>query len=666
MTSSPDWTLGIPGTNGKEHYQGGLPRFAVNSYDEIGTPGTILPYYRRDPSTNYVANANKVKGEHDIRWGLDFSQLALNEIQAEGGYSAGMGGFVFSGGPTGLNGGPSTNQFNSYAAFLLGLANQVGKNTIYAPNVGCHWGLCGAETTRAWRYGLYARDRWNISPKLTLSYGVRWEYYPLPTRADQGIGLYDPATNNVNVCGYGSVPSGCGVTMSKKEFGPRAGIAWRVSKSFVVRAGYGITNDPYSLDRPFKYNYPTLLIATYDAPNSYSWATTLQQGIPAVQLPDFGNGIIPLPAAYATATLNLHEYKRGYIQSWNFTMQKELGLGLTAQAGYIATRSTDMQIGVNINAGQIPGAGTNGQPLKSLYGRTAATTLYEPVGTNHYDALQARLERRFLKGVRFAANYTWSKAIGIAPNNDSTLNEPAPAYWGLNRAILPFSRLHNLSLSGMWELPFGKGKSWATSGAGAAILGGWRLNSIAAFMSGLPFSVSASGTSLNMPGATQRANQIKPSVQIIGDIGNGRSWFDPLAFAPVTAVGFGNAGFYSLRGPGAISTDLSVSRDFRFAERVLLQFRFESFNLVQHAALRPAQHQRLEHVAEPRRLHQESRRLHLNHHDPKPGARLRRTPHPVRPACPVLRCSYNTTGRSVDPVNQFDMVDKANHRHVNW
>jgi hypothetical protein len=98
-------------------------------------------------------------------------------------------------------------------------------------------------------------------------------------------------------------------------------------------------------------------------------------------------------------------------------------------------------------------------------------------------------------------------------------------------------------------------------------------------MSGLPFSVSASGTSLNMPGATQRANQVKPSVQIIGDIGNGRSWFDPLAFAPVTAVGFGNAGFYSLRGPGAINTDLALSRDFRFSERVLLQFRFESFNL---------------------------------------------------------------------------------------
>src|SRR5690349_3543481 len=130
----------------------------------------------------------------------------------------------------------------------------------------------------------------------------------------------------------------------------------------------------------------------------------------------------------------------------------------------------------------------------------------------------------------------------------------------------------------MWELPFGRGKSWVTQGVGAAILGGWRLNSINSFMTGLPFSVSSSSTSLNMPGATQRANQIKPSVKTLGGVGNGLSWFDPLAFAPVTTVGFGNAGFYSLRGPGAINTDFSLSRDFRFTERVLLQFRFDTFN----------------------------------------------------------------------------------------
>ena len=81
-----------------------------------------------------------------------------------------------------------------------------------------------------------------------------------------------------------------------------------------------------------------------------------------------------------------------------------------------------------------------------------------------------------------------------------------------------------------------------------------------------------------MPSATQRANQIKPSAAILGGVGNGQSWFDPLAFSPVTAVGFGNAGFYSLRGPGVVNTDISIAREFQVSERFKLRFRFQSFN----------------------------------------------------------------------------------------
>jgi hypothetical protein len=567
--------LGIPGTNGPAHYQGGLPRFAVSSYDDIGTPGSYLPYYRADPATNYVANANWNKGSHDIRFGLELSRLAMNQIQAEGGYGAGMGGFLFTGGTTSTVG-ANSNQFNSYAAFLLGLANQDGKNTIYAPNVGCPAGFCGGETTRAWRYGIYVRDRWNATRSITLSYGLRWEYFPLPTRADQGIGLYNPSTNNVEVCGYQLVPTGCNIKMSKRMFAPRVGIAWRISNSLVFRAGYGITNDPYSLDRPLKYNYPTLLIQTYDATNSYTWATTLKQGIPAVQLPSFGNGVIPLPGAYATTTIDTSAYNRGYIQSWNFTLQKELKWGFAAQAGYVATRSTDLDSAVNLNAGQIPGLGTAGEPLLLQYGRTAATTIYEPVGTNQYNSLQARLERRFSQGMQFSVNYTWSKAIGVAANNDSGLRENAYAYWSLNRAVLNFDRTQNLQLQGMYELPFGKGKRWlSTGGVGAQVLGGWRVNSIASFMTGLPYFVTASGSSLNLPGSTQRADLVNADVKTLGTVG---SYFDPLAFKPVTAVRFGNMGFNSLRGPGVANMDLSVSREFPFKERYKAQFRFEAFN----------------------------------------------------------------------------------------
>lgn len=572
--------LGIPGTNGPAHYQGGYPRFSVSNYDDIGTPGSYLPYYRADPATNYVTNFDLIKGSHDIRWGVDLSQLAMNHIQAEGGTGAGMGGFLFNGGPTSLNGGPSPNQFNSYATFLLGLVTNSGKNTIYAPNVGCPKGFCGAITTRAWRHGLYMRDRWNATPALTISYGLRWEYYPLPKRLDQGIGLYNPDTDTVNICGYGQVPSGCNIRMSKMMFAPRFGIAYRLSSGFVVRVGYGITNDPYSLDRPFKYNYPTLIIATYDQPNSWASIGTLEQGIPQVQLPNFGNGILSLPGAYSTATINPTAFNRGYIQSWNFTLQKEMKYGFVGQAGYVATRSTDQMTNVNINAGQIPGLGSNGQPLKVKYGRTAVINLYEPVGTNRYDSLQARLERHFSGGFQFAANYTWSKAIGMFANDDSGLREPAYAYWYLNKAVLNYDRTQNLQLTGMYELPFGKGKPYLTNGIGAKVAGGWRINGIASFMSGLPFSVSASGSSLNMPGSTQRANQVKPSVQMLGNIGSTASYFDPLAFAPVTTATFGNAGFNALRGPGVVNTDLAIHREFPITERFRAQFRFEAFNLL--------------------------------------------------------------------------------------
>ena len=499
--------LGIPGTNGPAKYQGGMPRFAVNSYDDIGTPGAYLPYYRHDPATNYVVNFNWTRGSHDIRFGLDISQLAMNHIQAEGGYGAGMGGFIFSGGPTSTVGGPSPNQFNSYAAFLLGMPNQVGKNTMLPDEL----------TTRAWQHGLYIRDRWNVTPALTLSYGMRWEYFPLPSRANRGIGLYNPATNQVMICGTGSVPDGCGVKLSKRGFAPRVGLAYRASSTLVFRAGYGITNDPYSLGRPFKYNYPELILATYDAPNSFQPVSTLAQGIPAPLIPSIESGLVPLPGSYVSTTTNVDSFKRGYLQSWNFTVQKEFRHGFTGQAAYVATRSVKQLAPLDLNAGQVPGLGTAGQPLFQKWGRTAATTYYIPLGTNQYNALQAVLERRFARGVGFAVNYTWSKAVGITANSDTAPLVSALDYFYLNRAVVSFDRTQNLQITGTAELPFGKGKRWLNqSRAGSALLGGWRINALNSFMTGLPFSVTASGSSLNMAGNTQRADQVLPEAQTLG------------------------------------------------------------------------------------------------------------------------------------------------------
>jgi hypothetical protein len=561
--------LGIPGTNGPKGYQGGWPQFSVNGYTDLGTPGNNYPYYRYDRSWSYVANFNWAQRRHDVRFGLDIARQDQNQVQAEGAYGGAQGGFAFVGGPTSILGGPSPNQFNSYATFLLGLPTTFGKATIIPDQF----------TTRLMMYSLYIRDRWVATPRLTISYGVRWEYFPLPTRADHGLEIYDPATNKTSICGYGSVPAACGISMSKKLFAPRVGLAYRASTTFVIRAGYGITNDPYPLARPFRVNYPDVLLQNFDPPNSYQPAGSLATGIPAAVAPDLGNGVIDTPGTYTMTTLLPGSFKQGYVQSWNFTLQKQLRYGFTAQAGYVATRSTDKWGYLNYNAGQIVGLGIAGQPLSQKFGRTAATTVVTPFGTGQYNALQARLERRFAQGLQIGANYTWSKAIGPNDNDDSAPSVNALPYFNLNRSVRGFDRTHNLQLTGTWDLPFGKGKRWVHQpGVASAILGDWRINSLAYFMSGTPFSVTASGTSLNMPGNTQPADLVKSNVQTLGGVGSGASFFDPLAFAPVTQARFGTAGFNLLRGPGVVDWDFSLFRAFSIKERFKLEFRAESFN----------------------------------------------------------------------------------------
>ena len=111
------------------------------------------------------------------------------------------------------------------------------------------------------------------------------------------------------------------------------------------------------------------------------------------------------------------------------------------------------------------------------------------------------------------------------------------------------------------------------------LVSGWQLNSLLSRYSGTPFSVSASGTSLNATGNTQRADQVKPTVAILGGTGGGQSYFDPLAFAPVTAVRFGTAGYNTVRGPGTFNVDFGLVRNFKIGERWEVQFRGEALNL---------------------------------------------------------------------------------------
>jgi hypothetical protein len=563
--------LGIPGTNGTRRFEGGWPTFAITDYTTIGTNDNFMPYYRRDPQYQYVSNFNWIKGTHNVRFGFDLYRQHLNQNQAEfvggGAVHGAQGGFTFGGNPTLSPTGPSSNQFNSYAGFLLGLPTVIGK-ILQVPD---------EYNLRAWLHSYYVRDRWNITPRLTLDYGVRWEYFPVPTRSDRGLESYDPVTNKVSICGFGQVPNDCGVKMSKRKFAPRVGIAYRATNSTVLRAGYGITNDPFLGTELRRANYPVLIPLVIEPPNNaFQAAGRLEDGIPAIRVPDYGNGIVDIPGNYAFADYP-RDFRRGYLQSWNFAVQKQLGQGFTAEVAYVATRETNKMAYLDINAGQVIGRGNAGRPL-STFGRTATTTFLAPVGTGQYNSLQTKLERRFAQGVQFNATYVWAKSIGPLDNSDSSPSIKAVDYFALNRVVRSFDRTHTAHVSTIWEIPFGKGRKWATSGASSWILGGWQVNNILSLMTGTPFTVSASGNSLNLPGSSQQADQVKPEVQILGGTGRGQPFFDPLAFEPVTAARFGTSGINTLRGPGIVNWDLGVFREFAVSERWKVQFRMESFN----------------------------------------------------------------------------------------
>ena len=556
--------LGIPGTNEKGNkYLGGWPGFAISGFRTIGRANTNAPWYYHSPQSQYVANASWTKGKHNLRFGFDSMLVHLNGDEA-----AGMpGSFSFSPGITGIKGG-TTDNYNAYASFLLGLPSSITTTVTWEPN-----------TARTSAQSLYIRDKWQVNRNLTLSLGLRWDHWGTPTRADRGLELYDFSNNTLKLCGVGNLPKDCGaIHMSKALFSPRLGLAYRVKDTMVIRAGYGLAYDPVNIARNPLHSYPVQTTYTLPGVNSFQPSSRLADGIPAIAAPSLGNGVIPVPATVSLEVFDPN-YKRAYVESWNFMLEKEFAGKWVADAGYVANGSRHQQNRWNSNYGFI-GGGTASQVLNRAFGRTAATNYFSDMGgfTSSYQSLQSTLLRRFSGGYFLKFAYTWSKAIG--PNGNATgvdgYSQNTPAYFSLNRALQAYDRPHMLTASFAAELPFGAGKRWATSGAGRHLLGGWQLNGLFAAYAGAPFTVGSDATSLNAPGNSQRADQVKASV---AKVGTRDSWFDPFAFATVTQPRFGTAGFNTVRAPGLVNVDAGLFRDFRLTERWKMQFRAEAFNL---------------------------------------------------------------------------------------
>jgi hypothetical protein len=561
--------LGIPGLNGPDIRQSGFPDITFNTtnnyYAQFGIPNW-MPLFRTDENYTNSDSLSWVKGAHSMRFGFDLVRFHLNHWQPELSNGGPRGALDFNGQVTALNGGAAPNQFNAYAQFLLGYSNEVQKGLQYI-----------LMTSREWQFGWYAQDRWQVSRNLTVSLGLRYEYYPLMTRAGKGIERYDPTTNNVLLGGRGTVPDNVGITTSKKLFSPRLGIAYRAGENTVIRTGYGLNYDPLPFSRPLRGFYPLTINADTVAPNSYSFASTLASGIPPVIGPDLSSGVVPLPGNASERSPWAGQIHRGYIQSFNFTIERKLPLDMVSSLAYVGSHSVHLLADRDINAG-FPGSGTAGLPY-AAYGRTVPTNMWDGYLSSSYNSLQASLNKQFSKGLLLKGAYTWSHAIDYTDDDGwaSVGWNYAPVFQR-NRATAGFDRTHVFQLGWVYELPVGKGKQYLNSGIVSQVVGGWQFSGIESAYTGTPFTINAPTSSLNAPNNTQTADQVAP-VQFLGGVGSTGTYYATNSFAPVTQLRFGTSGRNIIRNPGVWNTDLSIMRVFPIKERLQLQFRSEFYNL---------------------------------------------------------------------------------------
>jgi hypothetical protein len=567
----------IPGTNGGTQYANdpmysGLPNFN-QGFTNWGNNDTWMPVNRNDRSYLFNTNFSKIKGAHQIRFGYDTIRHALNHWQPE--TANPRGDITFGGNATMIKGGTSRS-INQYASALLGIVTSYSKSVQYF-----------LMKTREWQHAFFISDRWQVTRKLTLSLGMRYEYYPLVNRDDRGLERWDPATNTVYMGGVGSVPWDNGITVSKKLFAPRVGLAYRIGEKTVVRSGYGISYDPIPFGRPLRGQYPATITGRWDALESYGYYNTLDKGIPAMPLPDVSKGILTLPP---TVDMGLFspwggQIHRGYIQSWNLTVERRLPLDLVSSVAYVGTQTVHQLGYIDINAGPI-GKGNAGRPLYATQGRSIAAYMWDGFASGDYHAMQATLDRRFTKGFMLKSSYTWSKTINMF--DDTGWSGVRWTNWvpdlRRNRTVAGYDRTHMFTMGWIYELPVGAGKQFNVSGPANVLLGGWKINGIFSAYSGLPFTVSASSSSINMPSTSQGANLIAP-VRMVGDKGPGSWYYDPTSFGdpnfnrPADVYRFGTMGPNSLRGPGFWRADVSMFKEFKILERLKMEFKLEAFNL---------------------------------------------------------------------------------------
>ncbi len=459
--------LKIPGTNGIGSNYVGIPGFYLTTFTGLGNNQGANPFEFRDNQFTGDINISWVKAKHSFKFGYTYYHFDLNHFQPTSGGQPNTprGGFTFQGGMTCGTSATATaascslDGYNSLADFLLGLPNNGSGQAIGDPSQ-----VYNPNALRWTEHGTYAQDTWTVTPKLTLTYGIRYEVYPAPYRDRTGASVLLPQlpqSANVEVGGINGNPRSAGIGAGWGEIVPRLGVAYRLNDKTVIRSGFGLTTDPDSM-RYLRDSFPEDLAPSYGGTGSFSVAVdpvnrtnyvsgepmNLTYGIPntAKLPPNFTTGFASLPVAGSTNTVP-QNFRRGYIESWNLVVQRTLPAGFVGTVGYVGDHFVRQQVGTGyLNAANFPSSSSpclpSGQynPSTGLTGNcsfqantiineqwcagatsgtcynTGGITMNMPLFSSGYNGLQTQLTRNAGKNASLGVVYTYSHAIDYEDN----------------------------------------------------------------------------------------------------------------------------------------------------------------------------------------------------------------------------------------------------------
>ena len=583
--------VGIPNVNLGTVYTSGLPQFSVadpvSSGFDMGDSG--LPFFEREANFEFYDNWTKTTGHHAFKFGADIGKFFGIRTDVSG-----RGAFNFADGSTGLNIGacapptvcPLTGGLG-FASFLLGMPSSFGRDiTLVQPQ------------EKLWKLAFYGQDTWQVSPKLTLTLGLRWDYMsPIFTPNGESVGNLDLATDNILLTNLAGKYAG--VTTPKTEFSPRIGMAYRLPQETVLRAGFGRSYYMNADGAGFGTQgccWPIKQTQNDVAPNAYGavpYTLDLGPGAPPA-LPAFpANGQISYQGApggsiyFVGAGSNPHSYTDTY----NLTLEHAFPYQITASIAYVGNHGRHLWDNIDVNLPP-PGPGDYNprRPYFASYGwaveeyQRSNAPSGRPELKSNYNSLQLHAEKRFHQGLYLLSNFTWAKSLddGTFGPGDGNGNQFCySCNYGPSGTVRPWSWVSAAN----WELPFGHGRAYANSlSRGAdAVVGGWALSGIFNFESGMYFTpyYLGSPTNLNSP--------IYDRPDLIGDPHvshpNRNEWYNPAAYGTPAQYTFGNAGRNSLLGPGYGEVDLSLTKSFAITERTHLDLKWDVFNALNRVNL---------------------------------------------------------------------------------